>query len=676
MKRLLLVAIVLVGVGAAVAQDKPAAASTAQAMPTPPVPSATPSDVFTGWIDVGYRWIPTTNGNFNTYRGIVNLGQGPKLFGADIAFRPEKNRLFDRMEIQASSWGGEPNNSARIDIHKAGVYDFNANYRRLDYFNDLITLANPLIALGSIHSQTARDTERRLFDAQLDLFPKSRFSPFIAFSRDSGDGPGLQNFVFTAPNPSDEFGSRALFDDSQNMVRGGVHLNTERLRMTLEGGGVNFQDTESVFYQGAANPGNVRAPIFGVNQFLTQSSQVTHSTGSSFFSQASVLWRLFESLDVSGQFTFSQPSVNTSFAESATGQFLRVDQLLAFTGQTGSSRSAALRPHPAGNLAFDWRIGSRVRIVQSWYTDRFHVDASSLFLQTLTGVSDPFTPGSTRANVSFSNPDFQMLATQYNRYQGEAIVELFPRLTLRAGYRAEWADAALSPSNLNLAGTDPAEGTQRHKAVLSGLEFKPLKTLSLSAEGEAKVGTSEDFFRVGLPELNKFKLRARYKPRPWMNLSLTHSWLEGSNDTPGVNSEFHVRQTSANLMLAPGGGKRVNFSLDYMNSATDSNILALVNPALFQTGNSNYFMNSHSAGAWCDVHLLRGARLDFGGSMLLSSGTRPTNFYQPRVLLSAPITARTLWTAEWRYYGFREELYPAENFNSQQFSLGMRLKLR
>jgi hypothetical protein len=389
-----------------------------------------------------------------------------------------------------------------------------------------------------------------------------------------------------------------------------------------------------------------------------------------------VLWRPFSSLDVSGQFTFSQPSVSIGYSELATGQFVRLDQLLAYTGESATASGSALRPHPSGNLSLDWRLTSRLRILQSYYTDRFHVASDALFLQTLTGVTDPFNAGAAHANLLLSNPDFQMEASQYNRYQGEVIFDLLPRLTLRAGYRDEWANALISAPTLNLTGTNLESGTERHKTVLSALEFRAFKTLSLHAEGEATVGESTDYFRVGLPDLNKFKMRVRYKPRTWLNLNLTHTWLEGANGTAGINSDFHVRQSSANLMFAPREGKRISLSLDYMNSWTDSTITAFTEPALFLTGPSIYEMNSHTVGAWCDLALFHGARLNVGGSMLLSYGTRPTNFYQPRARFSVPLNARAAWTAEWRYYGFREDLYPTENFNAQLFEVGLRLKLR
>src|SRR5712692_6729196 len=83
-------------------QVKPAAAETAPAAPTEPAavasgektaaapaePSPVPAEgpALTGNVDFGYRWVSDIGGSFNTYRTVVNLGGGPKLFGVDLSF--------------------------------------------------------------------------------------------------------------------------------------------------------------------------------------------------------------------------------------------------------------------------------------------------------------------------------------------------------------------------------------------------------------------------------------------------------------------------------------------------------------------------------------------------------------------------------------------------------------
>ena len=50
----------------------------------------------TGSIDFGYRWLTDVRGNVQEYRSVVNLGEGPKLFGLDpLAFGGRAAEVVD-----------------------------------------------------------------------------------------------------------------------------------------------------------------------------------------------------------------------------------------------------------------------------------------------------------------------------------------------------------------------------------------------------------------------------------------------------------------------------------------------------------------------------------------------------------------------------------------------------
>jgi hypothetical protein len=651
-------------------EAKPADSAAPAAAPAP-APAAAP-EAITGFLDFGYRFIPSSNGNVDVYRSIVNLGQGPKLFGGDITYRPIKGseaaKLFDRLEISATSWGGEPYNSARVSMDRSGVYDFSFNYRKMDYFNNLPNFANPELSTGSTISQNARDTERRLFDAQLDLFPNSKWAPFIAWSRDAGDGPGLTNFT----NVYDEFTSNTLFNDAEDMFRAGTHFNTRTFHMTVEAGGLWFHNDQQVLYNGATNYGNVGFPLLGVLQSITADSQNYNATGSSFFSQASGAWSPYSKLTFTGQLSFSQPSLNLAYGESAAGNLLLESQLLAYTGESATATGQVLKPHPTGTVGMDWRPFHKLRILQSFYTDRFHVSSGALFVQTLTGVTGLFG-GGPLPNYSTSTANTDLLVSVYSRYQAEAFYDVTSRITLRAGFREELANAVVPAPGLDLFG-NPELGAERHSTVLSGIDVRLFKGLTAMAEGEASIGHGSVYFRTGMPDTDKFRTRIRYKLSSSLSLGLVDTWMNGSNSLPGVNSTYSARQTSANLMFAPHEGKRISLSLDYTNSYTHS-VVPILDPTYETSSNSLYVMRASTAGAWVDLALFHGAKLSFGGSLLLSSGSLPTNFYQPRARLAVPLAPRVTWNTEWQYYGYRESLYPVENFNYHLFSTGLRLRL-
>jgi hypothetical protein len=99
----------------AVTETKPAAAKTAPAAPEALASAPRTEPGLTGSVDVGYRWRTGVGGSLDTYRSVVNLGEGPKLFGLDLSFQSATRRWFDRVGVRANNWGGDPYNTAHVD---------------------------------------------------------------------------------------------------------------------------------------------------------------------------------------------------------------------------------------------------------------------------------------------------------------------------------------------------------------------------------------------------------------------------------------------------------------------------------------------------------------------------------------------------------------------------------
>ena len=108
------------------------------ASPEPAKEPPAPAPVFgmdtTGTLDVGYRWNVGLRGSEDLYRSLVNLGEGPRLLGANLTMSSPlgAGKYVDRIQLNASAWGGDPYNTLRLFAEKSGVYQFSFDYRKVE----------------------------------------------------------------------------------------------------------------------------------------------------------------------------------------------------------------------------------------------------------------------------------------------------------------------------------------------------------------------------------------------------------------------------------------------------------------------------------------------------------------------------------------------------------------
>ena len=353
----------------------PAAAAPAPA--ASPVPTTEPN--LSGWIDFGYRFTSGVNGSLETYRSVINLGAGPKLFGADFTLIDPKKKFFDVLHVRASGWGGDPYGSLHVDASKSKLYQFNADYRDMTYFNNLPSYADPLLTRGIILDQQSFDTRRHVGSYSLELLPGNWFIPYVAYDRDANSGQGVLGFVAN----SNEYAVPTSLSDTTNLYRGGVRFELRRFHATIEEGGTTFNSAQSLYQSPpTANPGFLNTPIFGQTLDLTSLAANYGITGSSTYTKAMFSSNAFSWMDVYGQFLFSQPSSNVNYHENATGNFYLPSEIVFYQSEQYLVSAAAEMPHTTGSLGAEIRPLKRVRMTESWLTDRMHDSGSSPSTQT------------------------------------------------------------------------------------------------------------------------------------------------------------------------------------------------------------------------------------------------------------------------------------------------------
>lgn len=636
----------------AAAADTKAAAS--------PVPTTEPD--ITGWIDFGYRWTSGVNGSLETYRSVVNLGAGPKLFGADFTIVDPKKRLFDTLHVNASGWGGDPYGTFHLDASKAKLYRFNADYRDLTYFNNLPSYADPLLTRGIILDEQSFDTRRHIGSYTLDLLPGKWFMPYLAYDRDANSGQGVMDFVAN----SNEYATPTTMRDTTNLYRGGIRFEFRKFHATIEEGGTTFQSDQSLYQSpGAINPGYLTTPILGQRLDLASLGANYGISGNSMYTKAMFTSNAFTWLDVYGQFLFSQPDTSVNYQENAAGNFYLPSQIVFYQSEQYLVAAAAKLPHTTANFGAEIRPLKRVRMTESWLTDRMHDAGNSASVQSIIAASGPQqTAGYLAAS----------LVSNYNQTETNVYVDVASHLTLRGGYRYVWGDAsdAILPQNGSISG--PEQASLRRNVGLGGIIYRPTKKILLTAEMEV-ASSGGVYFNTSLYDYQKVRTQARYQATGSLSVALDFTYLNNENPTPGINYSFRSQQEAASLYWAPSNGKVFSVQGSYSWASIRSDILFLVPQTLGQA-TSDYSENAHTATALFNVNLghwgVVAPKLTAGGSLFISNGTRPTSYYQPMAKLWVPMSKHTQAFAEWWFYGYGEAFYPYEGFGTHLAAIGLR----
>jgi len=630
----------------------------------PPQPAAPPAESpvparenwLTGWIELGYRWNTGPAGSLETYRSVVNLGAGPKLVGTDFTITDPKRRLFDEFHVQAYDWT-DPYSTLRVDAAKQSAYRFSASYRSLAYFNNLPSYADPLLTRGIMLNEQSFDMRRHLASMELHILPRGRFSPYLAFDHDGNSGHGASTFMANG----NEYPVPYATTDITNVYRGGLSIVLRRAHLTLEEGGTTYRSDQNNYATGL-NSGNSTVPVLGQTLDLTGLAQAWGIRGSSTWTRAVLTANPFSWLDVYGHFGYVDPQNSVNYTQFNAGSLVLLSQVLFYSGEQFLQTAAARMPHTSGDAGWEMRPFKRLRFHQYWSTDRLHNSGSAHGTDTL------FASGATLP-LSLAFKSF--LATNYSQAETGMSFNATSNITLRAAYRYLWGDA--NDLVLPQAGLLTVRNSKlRRNVALGSASWRVFQ--KLLASGDFEWGSSgSQYFRTSLYDYRKARLTGRYDVSSALHLSADYMVLSNRNPLAGSPYKFLSHQESFSLQWAPSA-KKVDFIGTYEHCGYHTQIQYL-DPGTLVSAISKYREYCHDVTATANAVLpafLNHARISAGGSALLTSGSRPTTYYQPLAKVTVPITQRIGWFAAWQYYGFGETYYFYENFRTNLFATGLR----
>jgi hypothetical protein len=623
--------------------QKPAAsadaAKTSTSQPdaaTPDTPAIEPN--MTGDIDFGYRWVDNVAGSYNAYRSVVNLGSGVKVFGADFSYTNPNNKYMDRFELHGTNWA-DPYNTVRINMGKSNLYNFSVNYSDIASFNFLPTWADVSINQGVLLNQQSLDMYQKTIDSELNFLPGHWFQPYLGYGYYSNSGTGITDYVVQFNQYPLPYNS---YSNTQNF-RGGVRFEFPKWHVTVEQGGTTYKDNQQISWSGL-NSGNEGAdPLF-----VTNVDQQYGLRGSSIYTRGTLTANPFTWLDLSGQYLYSEPQVTTNYYEAATGSFYQA-QLGYVTAMNNALNAFALQPHNSGSFSAELRPLKRLRIIESFSTDRLH---SSGQFQGQGFVGDQFVDNYTQNDI-------------------EALYELLPWLTLRGGYKYISGTSILPASELDTLIYN--NGTLRENVAVGGVNMRFGSKLSLNWDLNVGSGSST-YFSTSMVDYTKSAVHARYKP--WEKIQFAYDGMVLESNNPIAGPHNNASQINNSVSASVVWSKSFSVVADYTHSSINTNY-TFVDPYSITGALSTYNEQANLTTVYVDFTLPGNVlHASLGGSFVDVSGSRPTTYYQPMALISVPFGKHVAWKTEWRNYQMNEAQYSFEAFRANMIQTGFRITLQ
>ena len=632
------------------------AGQTAAAASPEPATKLFGSENMSGSVEVGYRFLGTLHGSEDAYRSVVNLGEGPRLLGFDFHYlAPKRGGWLERLNATASGWGGDPYSQLHVEALADTKYRLTVDQRSMAYFNALPSFANPQLSQGVLFTQDSYDVQNKATDILLELRPTTRIIPYFEYQRNSGTGHGVMNSTANL----NEYPVSSLYDSSTNLYRGGVHFELNKMHLTLEGGATQFSDNQALV-TGNYNAGNRTTPFLGETLFLDSVQQQYNVTGNGPFLRTLFTYRPVQWIDVYASFLFAEPSNKATLNYSGTGNFAQTNPILFYTQQQMAIGAAAAQPHTTGNAGFELRPLRRVRIVETFLTDRLHTAGA---VDSVTGTPPPQQAvGIDRLNLN------------YNQNIVEVLFDVTKHLTLRGGDKLMWGDslgrAPELASDLRLYET----GSLKINAGLAGFTYRVTSKFSLYGDAEIARGSSV-YFATSLSNYNRATIRATYNFKE--SLLFTFNYVYFNNDNPTLEHDFQFEgQTgTVGVQWSPRKSKYFRIVGEYARVNYWTNTTYYV-PQNLTLATSAYNEVGNSATALVDVRFwnsARAPRIAFGGALWYSSGTRSSQYYQPMARFTAPVVRHVDLNAEWRWYSMTEPQYAYEDFRQNQAIVSIRL---
>ena len=600
--------------------------------------------------ETGYRY-SAVGGNDSQYRSSVNYGNGIRLLGSSLLVTSKNGHglLFDQITLSTQGLGNDPYESVVLRVEKNRIYRYDMSWRQNDYFN-------PGLVTGGGDGQHLLDTQNRMQDHNLTLYPQSKLKFFLGFSNSSQTGPSYSSIQQFDPNGN----IFPLFSNVRRVWREyrlGNEFQVFGIRVNWMHGWEDFKDDTGATLATAGVPGAIpiaQPPGVSLNSF--QANDPTHGTNP-FWRAAIFADRKF--FHMNGRFTYSGGQHAFVVDESAQGVASSLSRI-----QNVVTLGDAERPVATGNLNLNFTPTSKLTIANSTSVYNVRTLGNSFFSE--------FDSATQTTSVLFYNYlGIRTVANDTNlNYQ------VSPLWGFMAGYH--YSDRLItSQQQFTFAGATSgnlAEQSNQLQSGQTGVRFTPWKPLSVLLSAE--VGTnSHPFTPTADGNFHDLNARIQYRAKTFQ-ISASAGANYNANSASLTSYGSQSRTYSVSGHWTPHGSFTLDAGFNRAHTYTIGGIAYFLNQQFLQDQSSIYLSNINSIYAGVRYEIRKRIDLYAGYTRVQDLGdgrasadagigsapplfqgvqTFPIAFQSPMARVSVKINNRLRWNAGYQYYGYRSD---------------------
>lgn len=455
----------------------------------------------------GYRFVDTS-GTLERYKQDINLDEGLRLFNFNLQITPNETfqNLFDRMDIDMYNLGGDPYETFRLAIQKAGKYRFQYDRRKSNYFY----ADQHEIDGGHLYNPFTYDFDRTMDSIFFKMSAHKNVDLYVNFDRYSKKGDS----TLTMDIDRIEFEFDKPIEENYKQIAVGVDVHLKDFSFGFEERVMDYTNTNSLFLPGMTDGGEGARYPSQLN-FFTLDQPYDLKTYTHTFKATG---HLFDRLLINGFAQLSNQDMDLTYAEHADGINYLGKVYMYGQGGTGTfERNINLFDFDVTYLMLD-----RLALVAAFRINDFDQEGSF----TIDGQKED-------AMLGYTNTAFE----------GGLQYQFSSRMVLTAGYRNEVRD---------LDGIETV--TYEEKTTRNGLYGNikwDIRAFKITADYQ--FGDYKDPFTLISPtSFHRFRLQAKANIN---NFTFSGSYLWNKSKSEIYDERWDSTKNQLNLRLAYNGQK-------------------------------------------------------------------------------------------------------------------------